>query len=252
MEGSNLAPMDAHGFEVLVEQEIMSRTFVEIDAEAERARGIPGPTAAVSGAHTRAFQTLESQEQGAWCFAHLAPETPWFEPPTHATGALPLVQARAIQFELHNALPLPRDDVELVDILDFKERRRAELMALRENLDQIYQRIVSSADAPHAQMTEFERLTRSLNDLAATIHESTVRAIWGSISFDVVYKSLGAARGSAWAAEQAGQDPIIPAAIAGVGTALYRIRRNYIESPLRRGGPLAYVRSAADEQLIAV
>lgn len=72
---------------------------------------------------------------------------------------------RTVEVELYGLLPVPPSDTPFDEILDFKEKRRSELYALRIHMDELYQGIASSADLPRAKDTAIIKLQRSLGDL---------------------------------------------------------------------------------------
>lgn len=62
--------------------------------------------------------------------------------------------------QLYNAIPTPAENVPLNEILEFKQLRRAELLALRSHIDKLTVEIHASSDSS-------EQLTRSLKDIDA-------------------------------------------------------------------------------------
>lgn len=117
----------------------------------------PGDLAQLTlAAHIEAFQTLDKAEPGKWSLA---------------TGersiSFPndlLLQKRGALVSLHNAVPVPDKDVPLPDLLEFKRKRRDELLATRHHLEEIYQKIVSAGDGPLALQSQIEQLQLALKD----------------------------------------------------------------------------------------
>lgn len=70
-----------------------------------------------------------------------------------------------IRVDLSNVLPAPHGDVPIHDVLDFKERRKTELAALHETLDDIYLEILSSPDNELAAKKCTSRFEDSIKDL---------------------------------------------------------------------------------------
>lgn len=60
--------------------------------------------------------------------------------------------------KLYNALPVPREDTPLAEILNFKQKRRPELLALRSHIDTLSAEIASKNDS-------VDELNRTLGDL---------------------------------------------------------------------------------------
>ena len=86
----------------------------------------------------KAFRDLETNEPGQWTMAlgenSLQINMADFQ---EDEGAL---------IELHRAIPIPTHDVPLNDILEFKERRKPELLAFRHHMDQLLAEIHNSTD----------------------------------------------------------------------------------------------------------
>ncbi|ATD09747.1 DUF6236 family protein [Pseudoalteromonas piscicida] len=70
-----------------------------------------------------------------------------------------------LRINLANALPVPTADVNINDILEFKERRSSELKALHEALDGIYVEILNSPDESLAGKMTVSNLSDSINNL---------------------------------------------------------------------------------------
>jgi hypothetical protein len=85
---------------------------------------------------------------------------------------------------LWNALPVPRDDVSLSDIIEFKHRRKDELLNFRQTLDDLQSEIKkceSQADV-HQVLVKFkEKSDRSLANLEAVLSDSRLATVAGSI-----------------------------------------------------------------------
>tara|TARA_R110000772_G_scaffold238722_1_gene350708 strand:- start:1988 stop:2833 length:846 start_codon:yes stop_codon:yes gene_type:complete len=76
-----------------------------------------------------------------------------------------------LRVDISNALPSPHGKVAIIDILDFKERRKTELEALHETLDEIYLEILTSPDSDLAAKKCISRFECSLNDLGRVSKE---------------------------------------------------------------------------------
>ena len=71
-------------------------------------------------------------------------------------------------------LPVPQGIVPLEDILEFKQKRKDELIALRHHLDDIYQAIISSGDIPRSMTTETQKLETALKEIDRTLSEASI------------------------------------------------------------------------------
>ena len=127
----------------------------------------------------QAFKNNEEQEPRKWSLAQLS-DSQFY------TNTLPKT---GIEFELLNCLPVPQADVPLNDILEFKEKRNSELLAVRIYLNDLYQSIINSADIPRAKNAALGRLELSLKDLDKTMNESgmrkTLTSLRGSIGGNI-------------------------------------------------------------------
>ena len=83
-------------------------------------------------------------------------------------------ESRTIEVELYQALPAPPDDIPFAEILEFKRKRNAELLALRAALDDLYLDVTNAADLPRAKTSAIDRLDLILADVRKAASES-----WG-------------------------------------------------------------------------
>jgi len=138
-------------FEFLVQEGIAQRTRID-----------PIIFGTVSGArvfrdcHVAAFKKLNERNPGCWATSS-------------EFGAIvfndkELEAGRGLLVTLHDCLPVPDQDVPLQDVLDFKAKRRSELLALRDALDEAYLKIAASPDRDFALSSEIARLQRACTD----------------------------------------------------------------------------------------
>ncbi|MHB1618728.1 MAG: DUF6236 family protein [Sulfuricella sp.] len=107
----------------------------------------------------QAYQDLERTEPGVWALAQgessfllkegLADE---------GKGAL---------VELHRAIPVPKHDVPLAEILEFRQRRRDELVQLRHRLESFVSEIESAGDKTLALQKRVTELDEACSNLLA-------------------------------------------------------------------------------------
>lgn len=79
---------------------------------------------------------------------------------------------RGVIVSLHRAIPVPDKDVPIQDVLEFRARRRDELIALRHYLEDIYERIISAGDGALALEKEVERLQSAIDGHVRVSRES--------------------------------------------------------------------------------
>lgn len=185
-------------------------------------------------AQQAAFDKRNQHEPGAWSLAQPVDE-PFF---ANAQSSL------AIEYELWNALPVPSHDVPLGDILEFKAKRRDELLALRVFLDEMHQAIVSSADIPRAKSTQLTKLELSLKDVDRVLGEHGISKMMTSLRGFIAGEYgniLGAGSAASCVGPLIGIDPFTAGAL-GAGFA-FAIKP--ILSPRAPQGthPLVYVSS---------
>jgi Family of unknown function (DUF6236) len=90
----------------------------------------------------QAYQDLERTQPGAWALAQGENSFLWRE------GLAD--EGKGTLVELHRAIPVPKQDVPLAEILEFRQRRRDELVLLRYHLESLVSEIEGSADKPSA------------------------------------------------------------------------------------------------------
>lgn len=76
-----------------------------------------------------------------------------------------------LKVELRKLLPVPRQNIAIHDLLDFKTQRKAELIALHESLDEIYEKILNSEDPDLRRKKEFHNLKIAIHGLDRTLIE---------------------------------------------------------------------------------
>lgn len=86
----------------------------------------------------QAYQDLERSEPGVWALAQGDNSLLWRD------GLAD--EGKGASIELHRAIPLPKQDVPLAEILEFRQRRRDELVLLRHHLESLVSEIDGSAD----------------------------------------------------------------------------------------------------------
>jgi hypothetical protein len=161
-----------------------------------------------------AFEKHDKEHPGVWSLAQLG-VNPYF------VNARPSL---AIEYQLWNMLPVPQADVPLNDILEFKAKRNAQLLALRVYLDEMYQSIISSTDIPRATNTHILKLEGALKEVDRTLGESGIRKVITSLRGFIAGEFVniaGTGMGAAGVAPFIGMSPLAAAAIgAGIAFAI--------------------------------
>lgn len=232
---NNLIKIGGGGEIDLLQQEgILSRTNVRATGSGDIPRGYVEAQFAV-------FDQYNQREPGRWAIAQSA--NTFINPRGEATNR------RALEVELHNALPSPDPSAPLSDVLKFKERRESELLALREALDELYLRAVESSDVARAERAALLKLERSLSDLDRAARETWVSHFRRSMKVEL---KLSDAMSSAVIAALAGSQIGIPLALSGAVGALaasVTFEPRTIRAPDLPDGlqPFAYVFHAIQE-----
>jgi hypothetical protein len=115
--------------------------------------------------HEHVFHQLCNIEPGVWSKAQMS----------NSLMSKNEVERECIEIELYNSIPIPNVETPLNDILEFKLKRKDELIAFRIHLDDLYQKIISSADIPRAKITELERLEAAIKDVYKVLNESSIK-----------------------------------------------------------------------------
>ncbi|ENB7471730.1 DUF6236 family protein [Klebsiella pneumoniae] len=91
------------------------------------------------------------------------------------------VVKQTLRFDLCNLLPVPGTDVNLNEILEFKERRADELITLHSYIDELYFEVINSGDFELSKAKAFDGFKRAIADLDALNSQG-----WRSpIKFDI-------------------------------------------------------------------
>jgi hypothetical protein len=130
----------------------------------------------------RAFERLTKSDKGTlWSFAKnsntvLSP---------NEDGDV----GKSLQFEMYNALPVPSEISPFADILEFKNKRGSELIALRSELDDLYLRVSQEKDAAFAKAIALNKVENALNDLDNAMKETWLTKLI-NLDFEVRWKEL--------------------------------------------------------------
>lgn len=95
----------------------------------------------------------------------------------HQLGGEPLFsngfnqRRKIIRVDLASSLPVPTGNLNIYELLEFKEKRKDELYALHAHLDDLYEQILSSADQDLASKRAVSDLAKSIADLESVTNE---------------------------------------------------------------------------------
>ncbi len=165
------------------------------------------------------------------------------------------IERNVLRVSLVNALPAPGATVQIADILEFKERRQSELVALHESLDEIYQGILGAPDRDLAKRSELARLSQAIDDLGRTTFgsfESRSRYdLTVHFNLDASKLASGVTAGAIIAAMSDGiSAPLAVAAGALVSTLNLSATAQYVFEPAQGKRKLAYLSRASGEGML--
>ncbi len=106
--------------------------------------------------HVKSFKDLDRAEPGVWSLARGENSISF--------SSEDLEENRGILFKLYSAIPVPDKDVPLQDVLDFRERRKPEQLALRIYLEELYQKVQQDPDVDLSLNTQISNLELALQD----------------------------------------------------------------------------------------
>ena len=122
---------------------------------------------------------------------------------------------QGVLFSLFEAIPVPDKNVPLAELLEFKSKRRSELLNLRHELERIYQTILSAADIDRSFSTELSALDKAIANHLKVSRESGLKFKLSGFSAKLDYKTWAAA-GVAFTASQSQSLPLTASLFAGV------------------------------------
>lgn len=113
----------------------------------------------------QAFQDLNSSAPGAWAWALSQGENSLLWKDGHA------VPDEGAIVELHRAVPIPKHDVPLTEVLEFRSRRRDELLLLRYELETFVAELEGATDRPLALQRRISEIDKACADLLSAGRE---------------------------------------------------------------------------------
>ena len=146
-----LSPVGDEGEEFLVSVGVLSRPIYTYSGG--------HPALIAFDTYMRAFSDLEKMEPGVWSLSQ--GEKSLFI----NNSATNLINDSGMSLELIRAIPVPAADVPLNEILEFKERRNAELMIFRAHIDKLVLEIQNSP----ARTDEFNRIAKEIDAACADL-----------------------------------------------------------------------------------
>ncbi|MEH6436711.1 DUF6236 family protein [Massilia sp. DD77] len=165
-------------------------------------------------AHTSVFEELDTVQPGQWALS-------WSERSMSFHPAFKdFSEPRSTLLELHRAIPIPDVDIPLAEILEFKERRRDELMLLRTHFEKLTAEIEASEEPTEKLISQLREVDAACANLVQLGREWQWPVRLGSLNSSVSFEPMKAIS-SGWAAYLAGEryNLSLPATAAIVGAA---------------------------------
>ncbi|ALS73917.1 hypothetical protein AUC31_01030 [Planococcus rifietoensis] len=135
-----------------------------------------------------AFRLNNEKEVGSWSLAQ-----PHYNLVLDEVSG---IMSRNIEVELYQSLPVPEKDVPLVDILEFKEKRKDELLEFRSLIDNLYLDIVNSGDQERDKLKSLELLARKTKEIDRLMEESFMSRLAQSLKIEFDWKDMAAKTGT--------------------------------------------------------
>lgn len=114
-------------------------------------------------AQVKHFAELDNKQPGYWCLTSA--------PPVELSATSEFESGRSALVELTGALPLPPAGSPLENILEFRQKRTAELQHLRAALDEVYLKIAQSGDGDMAFQIAVKEIDKAISDLLKSSRE---------------------------------------------------------------------------------
>ncbi|QMT45043.1 DUF6236 family protein [Neisseria dentiae] len=152
---------------LLHEQGILTRTFCQLIG------GYSDMASMMLEVQLQAFQFHDKQNPGQWT---LAQEIDDLYLPQDKTE-----MKRVVEFNLFNTLPVPVDSTPIHEILEFKDRRKDELLQLRNHLDDIYISIINAEESGKEYQKRIQEIHQDLYDLNRLFQENKIRTRFDSL-----------------------------------------------------------------------
>jgi len=164
-------------------------------------------------------------------------------------------QQDTIRVALANALPVPDGEVPIHEILEFKQRRKDELIELHNSIDELYFEVLNSPDEGLATKKVLSRFQYAIQNLDKASHEKFKKTRKYDLSADLNINGKDIISGASAGAlvDFFSNGFTIPiATILGAVVALIKIsaKASFTFEPAKENTKLAYISNATKENII--
>ena len=132
--------------------------------------------AAYFKAQAETFRALDKAEPEVWTMGGHAPM--WEAPGSVADKRL------VTEIKINAALPTPPDDVHIADVIDFRDRYKAQFIEFRVAIDEIHARIESSTTPLRAEANAIERLNAAIAEVRAVANASWWQGLQSAVKIN--------------------------------------------------------------------
>lgn len=110
-----------------------------------------------------------------------------------------LVEGNVLEIELYRALLVPSADIPMEDILEFKMKRKDDLLNYRYVMDGLYLNIIKTRDIPREMNSKIEEVERAISNINKLMKESFKKRLLSSFRIDLDLTTIlnGAQKGYA-------------------------------------------------------
>lgn len=242
--GTNLVYIEVPDESVLIETGVISRPKISFNGRYSGSSLVDS----LAFAQAKVAATLIADDK----------DTDWVVHQIGSTLSLPdayKTESRNLRVDLTNLLPVPEGDAPIIEILEFKERRRDELGYLHQCLDETYSEILSSPDPSLTQKVAVDRLRRSLLAVNKTASEKWKKTrkfdLSAELNLDGNKIITGVAAGAAFDFYTAGFGVPIGVMLGGVASAIkVSAKVTATFEPAKDQMKLGYLSRAHDEHII--
>lgn len=163
-------------------------------------------------------------------------------------------ERNTLRIDLASCLPVPTGEVNIHDILEFKELRKTEFIALHEYLDEVYEQALLSPDQTLASKKAISNLTKSIEDLDKITQEGFKKYMKHNLStvFNLYKEKIGEGIIMDITVAAMTGTPIVPAVtLGGIVSATMKVSVNSTQTfrPAEKNLKLAYLSKAQKDGL---
>jgi hypothetical protein len=161
----------------------------------------------------------------------------------------------SLRFDLVNLLPVPNGLVPIPDILEFKERRKDELNALHNRIEEVYIEALKCPDPSFGRnraITELQEIINNVNKVTQEKWDNTSKFDFTiEFNFDIVTLLKGISSGTAIAFFTDVLTIPLGATLGGIAS-MFKFKASYSKSfiPAAKNSKLAFLSNASAEEII--